>query len=99
VARSTGIILAAGGITLANEAVFAPLAGHGAITHSFNWRVIPATAFAAMALAGLEHLSEQFAVGVAWIALVTVLFSRLGKAPAPLENLANVLGYGPKKGG
>ena len=100
-ARSTGIILAAGGITLANEAIFAPLAGGKPITKGFNWRVVPATAFAAMALAGLEHLSEALAVGVAWIALITVLFARLGKAPAPLENVTSVLGYGQpaKKGG
>jgi hypothetical protein len=93
-ARSTGIILAAGGITLANEAIFSPLAGGGSITHNFNWRVIPATAFAAMALAGLEHLSEPLAVGIAWISLITVLFARLGKAPAPIENAVKVLGLG-----
>jgi len=93
VARSTGIILAAGAITLANEAVFAPLASGGSISAHFNWRIIPATAGAALALAGLEHLSEQFAVGVAWIALVTVLFAKLGNAEPPLVNAANMLGY------
>jgi hypothetical protein len=92
-ARSTGIILAAGAITLANEAVFAPLAAGGGITAKFNWRIIPATAGAALALAGLEHLSEPFAVGIAWITLVTVLFTRLGNAQPPLVNAANMLGY------
>lgn len=96
-ARSTGIILAAGAITLANEAVFAPLASGGKITSHFNWRIIPATAGAALALAGLEHLSEQFAVGVAWIALVTVLFAKLGNAQPPLVNAANMLGYNTGK--
>lgn len=92
-AKSTGIILAAGAITLANEAVFAPLATGGNISSHFNWRIIPATAGAALALSGLEHLSEQFAVGVAWIALVTVLFAKLGNAQPPLVNAANMLGY------
>lgn len=91
-ARSTGVILAAGGITLANEAVFAPLASGQPITQTFNWRVLPATLLAAAGLAGLERLSDTFAVGVAWIALVTVLFARLGRAPAPVENLAKLFG-------
>ena len=92
-ARSTGIILTAGALTLANEAVFAPLASGGNITAHFNWRIIPATAGAALALAGLEHLSEQLAVGIAWISLVTVLFAKLGNAQPPLVNAANMLGY------
>lgn len=92
-ASAPGIILAAGAITLANEAVFAPLASGGNITAHFNWRIIPATAGAALALAGLSHLSEQFATGVAWIALVTVLFAKLGNAQPPLVNAANMLGY------
>lgn len=92
-ARSTGIILAAGAITLANEAVFAPLASGGSITTHFNWRIIPATAGAALALAGLERVSEPFAVGVAYIALITVLFAKLGNAQPPLVNASNMLGY------
>lgn len=92
-AASTGIIVAAGGITLANEAVFAPIASGGKITANFNWRIIPATFGAALALGGLEHLSPQLAVGVAWIALVTVLFAKLGKAQPPLINAAKMLGY------
>jgi len=91
---STGIILTAGAITLANEAVFAPIASGGKITDKFNWRIVPATAGAALVLAGLEHISPQFAVGVAWIALITVLFTNLGKAGAPAANAAKALGYG-----
>jgi hypothetical protein len=30
---------------------------------------------------------------VAYISLITVLFARLGNAPAPVENLAKALGY------
>lgn len=92
-ARSTGIILAVGGITLANEAVFAPIASGGSIKTNFNWRIVPATAVAAALLGGLEQVSPKLAVGLAYISLITVMFARLGNAPAPVENLAKVLGY------
>lgn len=92
-ARSTGIVLAVGGITLANEAVFAPIASGGSIKTTFNWRIIPATAIAAALLGGLEQVSPKLAVGLAYISLITVLFARLGNAPAPVENLAKALGY------
>lgn len=95
---STGFILAAGAITFANEAFFAPMAGGKASGwSSVNWRIIPATAIAAIALAGVDQLSPAFGKGLAITALVTVLFARLGNAPAPAENLATVLGYGGKK--
>jgi hypothetical protein len=90
VARSTGIVLAVGGITVANELLFAPAAG-GKV--SFNWRIVPATAGLALALAGLEHLSPPFAVGLAWLSLVAVLTVPFGNAPTPLENALKVMGY------
>jgi hypothetical protein len=96
VARSTGIILVVGGITFANEAVFAPIASGGNISSDWNWRIIPATLVAAALLAGLEQISPRFAVGLSYIALITVLFTRLGKAPAPVESLAQALGYANK---
>ena len=95
-ARSTGIILAVGGITFANEAVFAPLASGGSIRSDWNWRIIPATGIAAALMAGLEQISPKLAVGLSYIALITVLFARLGKAPAPMENVAKALGYTTK---
>jgi hypothetical protein len=79
-----------GGITLANEAFFAP--GHG--VGKINWRVIPATAGLALALAGLERLAPKFAVGLAWLALGTVLIVPFGHAPTPLQNATRTLGYG-----
>lgn len=92
-AKSTGIILAVGGITFANELLFAPIASGGTVKTNLNWRLIPATLIGAAALAALEQVSQQLAVGVAYIALVTVLFARLGNAPAPVENVAKALGY------
>jgi hypothetical protein len=93
VARSTGIVLAVGGISFANEAVFAPLSTGGSIRSDWNWRIIPASFVAAALLGGLEQLSERLAVGLAYIALITVVFARTGKAPSPAENLVKVLGY------
>jgi len=90
VARSTAVVLATGALTLANEAVFAPMAGQ---TVAVNWRIVPATAGLAIALGALEHLAPEFAVGLAWLALVTALFVPLGKAPTPLDNLTKILGY------
>jgi hypothetical protein len=86
-AKSTGPILAVGAITLANEVV---LQGRG-----FNWRVPIATGIAALVLDGIEHVSEPLAVGIAWIALVAVLFTRIDpNTPAPIEALNDFISKG-----
>jgi hypothetical protein len=90
---STGVVLAVGGITAANELVFAPLANGGSPWKNFNWRIIPATAIFALAMAGVDQVSPQLGRGIAVIALVTVLVTPFGNAPAPVENVAKVLGY------
>ena len=90
-AASTGIVLAVGGITAANELIFAPIEGQKV---KFNWRIVPATAGLALALAGLEHLSRPFAVGLAWLALLAVLIVPFGNAPTPLDNITKILGQG-----
>ena len=92
--ESTGIVLLVGGITAANEVLFAPLAGKGTPWQNFNWRIIPATGVFALAMAGLDQVSPTLGKGIAVIALVTVLVTRFGNAPAPVENVAKVLGYG-----
>lgn len=89
-ADSTGIVLAVGGLTAANELLFAPATG-GKV--SFNWRIIPATAGLALALAGLERLSHPFAVGLAWLSLAAVLSVPFGNAPTPLQNAIKIMGY------
>lgn len=94
-AESTGIVLVVGGITAANELLFAP--GHGLAR--FNWRIIPATGLLALALAGLEHVAPKFAVGLAWLSLATVLIVPFGGAPTPLENATKALGYAGKVAG
>lgn len=82
-AKSTGPALAIGGVTVFNDVVLngKPL----------DWRIPVATGFVAVGLAGLEHLSQPLAVGIAWLALVAVLFTRVNPAvPAPMENLATL---------
>lgn len=83
------IALLVGGVTAANELVFAPGSG----LTKFNWRIIPATAIFALLLAGLDQISPTLAKGVGVTALVTVLFTRVGNAPAPIENIDKMLGY------
>lgn len=92
-AKSTGLALAAGGIALTNELVFAPIAsGKGPAWNDVNWRIIPATAILAVTLMGLEKIAPQFAVGLAGLAVVSVLVVPYGKAPSPLENAAKAFG-------
>lgn len=79
-ARSTGPMLAVGGITLANQVIFQ--------NQKVNWRVPIATGIAAGMLAIVERANEGLAVGLAWLALLTVLVARTDpKVKAPMESL------------
>lgn len=91
-AASTGLILAAAGIAAANEAIFAPVATGKPLWVNFNWRLIPATAIAALMLAGLEQVSEPLGKGLAGLALLTVLMVPVGNAPSPIDNASKFLG-------
>jgi hypothetical protein len=93
----TSVVLATGGITAANELIFAPLSGHGTPWKDFNWRIIPATGILALALKGVEVISPHIAMGLAVTGLITALITNFGNAPAPILNIANTLGYGPKQ--
>jgi hypothetical protein len=90
------IALTVGGVTLANVLFFAPATGKGALG-DINWRILPATGIFALMMAGLSKLSPQAANGIAVTALFTVLFTRVGNAPAPLENISSRLGFGGTK--
>jgi hypothetical protein len=85
-AQSTGPILAVGGITFINGWVFNK--------QGPDFKVLLGTAIAAGGLALLEHVSAPLASGIAWIALVTVLFTRFQGKPSPAENLLRVSGFG-----
>lgn len=88
--EAAGIALVVGAITLANEAVFAPILGEKV---AVNWRIVPATLGLALALGGLEKIAPKFAVGLAWLSLITALVVPIGHAPTPLDNASRVLGY------
>jgi hypothetical protein len=88
VSKSTGPILAIGGITLANNVLM-----NG---EPFDWRIPVATGITAGMFALLERAFPQAAVGLAWLALVTLLFTRTKpNVPAPVETLQILWKKGP----
>jgi hypothetical protein len=91
-AESTGYILAAAAIAAANEAIFAPVATGKPLWVDFNWRIIPATAIAALSLAGLEQISVPLGKGLAMLALLSVVLVPMGNAPSPIDNASKLLG-------
>lgn len=79
-AKSTGPILAVGGITMMNQVLLN--------NEPIDWRVPIGTAFAVGVFALVEKANQPIAVGVAWIALLTVLLARVNPSKAsPVENL------------
>lgn len=84
--------MAAAGIVAANEVIFAPAAAGQPLWTNFNWRIVPATAVAAITLAGLEQLSVPLGKGLAMLALLAVLILPVGNAPTPVENATKMLG-------
>jgi hypothetical protein len=96
-ASAAGIVLAAGGIAAANEAIFVPVSQHKDFVSSLKtdtnlWRLVPATAILALVLTGLEKVSEPLGKGMAGLVLLAVLSIPVGNAPTPLENLAKMVG-------
>ncbi|GAA0287286.1 hypothetical protein GCM10009527_098260 [Actinomadura nitritigenes] len=91
--RAAGLVIAAGGIAVANDALFAPLAGGEPPWKTLNWRLFPATAILALALAGLEKLAPSFAVGLAGLTVAAVIIVPYGNAKPPLDNVLKVMGY------
>ncbi len=79
--RTTGPILAVGGITLANAVVV-----NG---KPIDWRIPIATGVAAGMFSLAEQGWEKGAVALSYLALVTVLFVRLQPdVPSPVESFA-----------
>ncbi len=77
--QSTGPILAIGAITMANQSVF-----HD---EDVDWRIPIATGLAAGMFSLAEKAWPEGVKGIAWVALVSVLFVRLNPAvPAPVES-------------
>jgi hypothetical protein len=91
--RAAGLAVAAGGIAIANEALFAPLAGQGTPWSNLNWRLFPATAVLALTLSGLEKVTPGFATGLGGLAVLAVLLVPYGNAKPPIDNVLKVMGY------
>jgi hypothetical protein len=91
--QAAGWVLAAGAVSLGNEALFAPLATGGTPFQSINWRVIPAAGVLAAVLTGLEKLAPKFGAGLGMLVFLSVLVIPYGKAPTPLQSLSSALGY------
>jgi hypothetical protein len=80
--KTTGPVLAMGAITIANNVLFND--------KSFDWRVPLATGIATGAFALAEKAWPQGAIALAWMALVTILVTRIDpKVPSPVETLNN----------
>lgn len=81
-AKSTGPILAAGAITLGNKVIL-----HN---QPVDWRVISATGLTAAMLALTERGIPELAIGLSWIALLTVLLTRVDpRVPSPAESFVS----------
>ena len=84
-ARSTGPMLAVTGISFANQWL-----GNG----NLDIKILVAGGVATAFLAGIEHIpgADEIAVGIAWIAFITLMFTRLGGKPSPVDNLRKLTG-------
>jgi len=79
VARSTGPVLAIGAVTMVNQSLF-----NG---RPIDLRVPIATGLTAVAFALIERPAPELAVGLAWLALVAVLLTRVDpRVPSPTES-------------
>lgn len=89
-AESTGPILAIGAITMANRSIF-----HD---EPVDWKIPVATAIAAGMFSLMEQAVGEWAVRVAWIALVSSLLTRLEPTvPSPAESALAWWNAGPGK--
>ena len=76
--NSAGPILATGLISTVNRTVF----NH----EEMDWRILPATALAAVGFALFERVWKQGAVILSWTVLATVLLTRIDSQTSPVEN-------------
>lgn len=88
--KSTGPLLVAGSLTWANRTI---LADDSTPTEAVQEavRIGIATGLLAGLFYGLESLSPNIAVALAYTALVTTLLVRIDNKPTPLERLLDVI--------
>ena len=94
-ATAAGIIVLTGALTLASDALAAPYKqGSTNVVKYVNWRVVPATALAAMLFAGLETLNPTLGKGLAGVVLLTALVHPFGSSPSIVTELSSLVGKG-----
>lgn len=77
--QTTGVVLALGAITMANQSVFQD--------KPVDWRIPIATGLAAIGFSFAERAFPQGANVLAWTALATVLVTRVKpNEPSPVES-------------
>lgn len=96
--KTTGVVLAIGGITVVNQTVF-----HD---EPMNWRIPVATGLLAVGFSAGERVWPQGAQILAWTALLTVSLTRMTPSvPSPVEsalqwwNKTNTSSSGTNAGG
>lgn len=84
-AKSTAPMLLVGGMEFANEYL---------TSGTVDVKVLLATAIAAGGLALVEQIPgfAPISVGIAWIAFVTLMFTRLNGKPSPVDTIQKVTG-------
>jgi hypothetical protein len=84
-AESTGPMLAVTAISFTNQWLG---------NQRFEISILVAGGVATAFLAGVEKIpgAAPLAVGIAWVALVTLMFTRLNGQPSPIDNLNRLTG-------
>jgi len=84
-ARSTGPMLAVTAVSFGNQWLG---------NNNFDLKIIVAGGIATVLLAGVEQIpgAAPIAVGIAWIAFITLMFTRLNGQPSPIDNLNKLTG-------
>ena len=90
-AKSTGPILAAGGLTWANQTILADEISPDDDIPRITVRIAVATSLLAGLLFGIEKVSPNVAVALAYTALATTLLVRIQGKPTPLERALDVV--------
>lgn len=85
-AKSTGIVLTAAGISFANEWIQ---------TNTPNFRIVIAGGGAALLITGIESLNEKLGIGFGVLMLLTVLITPFN-GRTPVQTLAALPAVQPK---
>jgi hypothetical protein len=85
-AKSTAPMLLTGGISFANSWLG---------NNDLDFRILVATAIATGGLAIVEEIPgmQPIAVGIAWVAFITLMFTNINNKPSPVDNIQKLTGF------